>query len=46
VMEADRTNATVQGLFKDAASIGDIVKLISEIAEQTNLLALTNQSLI
>jgi len=40
VMEADRTNATVQGLFKDAASIGDIVKLISEIAEQTNLLAL------
>jgi methyl-accepting chemotaxis protein len=40
VVEADRTNATVQGLFKDAASIGDIVKLISEIAEQTNLLAL------
>src|SRR5947207_13671717 len=28
VMEADRTNATVQGLFKDAASIGDVVKLI------------------
>jgi methyl-accepting chemotaxis protein len=40
VGEADRTNATVQGLFKDAASIGDVVKLISEIASQTNLLAL------
>ena len=33
VSEADRTNATVQGLFKDAASIGDVVKLINEIAE-------------
>jgi methyl-accepting chemotaxis protein len=40
VTEADRTNETVQGLFKDAASIGDVVKLISEIASQTNLLAL------
>jgi methyl-accepting chemotaxis protein len=40
VREADRTNTTVQGLFKDAASIGDVVKLISEIASQTNLLAL------
>ena len=40
VTEADRTNTTVQGLFKDAASIGDVVKLISEIAGQTNLLAL------
>jgi methyl-accepting chemotaxis protein len=40
VVEADRTNATVQGLLKDAANIGDVVKLISEIAEQTNLLAL------
>jgi methyl-accepting chemotaxis protein len=40
VGEANRTNATVQGLLKDAASIGDVVKLISEIAEQTNLLAL------
>jgi methyl-accepting chemotaxis protein len=40
VGEADRTNATVQGLFKDAAAIGDVVKLISEIASQTNLLAL------
>ena len=40
VSEADRTNTTVQGLFNDAASIGDVVKLISEIAGQTNLLAL------
>ena len=40
VSEAERTNTTVQGLFKDAAGIGDVVKLISEIASQTNLLAL------
>ncbi len=40
VSEADRTNTTIQGLFNDAASIGDVVKLISEIASQTNLLAL------
>jgi methyl-accepting chemotaxis protein len=40
VTEAERTNATVQGLFNDAASIGDVVKLINEIAGQTNLLAL------
>ena len=40
VAEADRTNATVQGLYRDAASIGDVVKLINEIAGQTNLLAL------
>ncbi len=40
VSEADRTNSTVQGLLNDAASIGDVVKLISEIASQTNLLAL------
>jgi methyl-accepting chemotaxis protein len=40
VAEADRTNSTVQGLFNDAASIGDVVKLISDIAGQTNLLAL------
>ncbi len=40
VVEADRTNATVQSLFNDAAGIGDVVKLISEIASQTNLLAL------
>ncbi len=40
VTEADRANATIQGLLKDAISIGDVVKLISEIAAQTNLLAL------
>jgi methyl-accepting chemotaxis protein len=40
VVEADRTNATVQSLFNDAAGIGDVVKLINEIASQTNLLAL------
>ena len=40
VLEADRTNSTVQGLFNEAAGIGDVVKLISEIASQTNLLAL------
>jgi methyl-accepting chemotaxis protein len=40
VAEADRTNATIQGLLKDAVAIGDVVQLISEIAAQTNLLAL------
>ena len=40
VEEAERTNATIQGLLKDAVAIGDVVKLISEIAAQTNLLAL------
>ena len=38
-----RPNAPVdesQGLFNKAASIGDVVKLISDIAGQTNLLAL------
>ena len=40
VTEAELTNTTVQGLFNDAASIGDVVKLISDIAGQTNLLAL------
>jgi methyl-accepting chemotaxis protein len=40
VSEAERTNTTVQGLFNEAAGIGDVVKLISEIAGQTNLLAL------
>jgi methyl-accepting chemotaxis protein len=40
VAEANRTNITVQGLSKEAASIGDVVKLISDIASQTNLLAL------
>jgi methyl-accepting chemotaxis protein len=40
VLEAELTNTTVQGLYNDAASIGDVVKLISDIAGQTNLLAL------
>jgi len=40
VAEADRTNDTIQGLLKDAVSIGDVVQLINEIASQTNLLAL------
>jgi methyl-accepting chemotaxis protein len=40
VGEAERTNATIQGLSEASARIGDVVKLISEIASQTNLLAL------
>jgi len=40
VLEAERTNTTMQGLCNDAAAIGDVVKLITEIASQTNLLAL------
>ncbi len=40
VEEANRTNATVQGLSDAAQKIGDVVKLISDIASQTNLLAL------
>jgi methyl-accepting chemotaxis protein len=40
VVEAERTNTTMQGLCSDAAAIGDVVKLITEIASQTNLLAL------
>ncbi|HZR87324.1 MAG TPA: methyl-accepting chemotaxis protein [Bradyrhizobium sp.] len=40
VVEAERTNTTMQGLCNDAAAIGDVVKLITEIASQTNLLAL------
>jgi len=40
VEEAERTNATVQGLYDGAASIGDVVQLINDIASQTNLLAL------
>ena len=40
VEEANRTNATIQGLSAAAAKIGDVVRLISGIASQTNLLAL------
>jgi methyl-accepting chemotaxis protein len=40
MMEANRTNATVQGLSDAAQKIGDVVKLINDIASQTNLLAL------
>jgi methyl-accepting chemotaxis protein len=40
VEQADRTNATVQGLSVAAQKIGDVVKLIHDIASQTNLLAL------
>jgi methyl-accepting chemotaxis protein len=40
VAEADRTNATVQGLSEAAQKIGDVVGLINDIASQTNLLAL------
>jgi|GEM_PF-2370404 uncharacterized protein YoxC len=40
VDEANRTNATVQGLSSAAQKIGDVVNLISDIASQTNLLAL------
>jgi methyl-accepting chemotaxis protein len=40
VIEAERTNTSMQGLCNDAAAIGDVVKLITEIASQTNLLAL------
>lgn len=40
VEEANRTNATVQGLSEAAQKIGDVIKLISDIASQTNLLAL------
>jgi methyl-accepting chemotaxis protein len=40
VGEANKTNATVQGLSAAAQKIGDVVKLISAIASQTNLLAL------
>ncbi|MFP5512660.1 MAG: protoglobin domain-containing protein, partial [Alphaproteobacteria bacterium] len=38
--EAERTNATVQGLADAASRIGQVVKLIHDIASQTNLLAL------
>jgi len=40
VVEADRTNATIQGLADTAQKIGDVVALIQNIASQTNLLAL------
>ncbi|CAO3428179.1 methyl-accepting chemotaxis protein [Azospirillum doebereinerae] len=38
--EAQRTNATVQGLAGAAERIGAVVKMINDIASQTNLLAL------
>ena len=40
VEEAERTNATVEGLSTAAQRIGDVVSLIQSIASQTNLLAL------
>ncbi len=40
VIEADKTNATVEGLNKSAQRIGEVVQLIETIAGQTNLLAL------
>lgn len=38
--EADRTNATIEGLSTGAQRIGEVVGLINNIASQTNLLAL------
>jgi methyl-accepting chemotaxis protein len=40
VIDADRTNATVEGLDRTAQRIGEVVQLIETIAGQTNLLAL------
>ena len=40
VVEADKTNTTVEGLSKSAQRIGDVMQLIETIAGQTNLLAL------
>jgi methyl-accepting chemotaxis protein len=40
VVEADRTNTTVEGLSRTAQRIGEVVQLIETIAGQTNLLAL------
>jgi methyl-accepting chemotaxis protein len=40
VIDAERTNATVQVLSTGAEKIGEVVKLIHSIAAQTNLLAL------
>jgi methyl-accepting chemotaxis protein len=37
VVEADKTNATVEGLNKTAQRIGEVVQLIETIASQTNL---------
>jgi methyl-accepting chemotaxis protein len=40
VDKANHTNSLVEGLARAAATIGDVVNLISDIASQTNLLAL------
>ena len=40
VVEADKTNTTVEGLNTIAQRIGEVVQLIENIAGQTNLLAL------
>jgi methyl-accepting chemotaxis protein len=40
VIQANDTNAKVQGLSDAAQKIGDVVRLINDIAGQTNLLAL------
>ncbi|MCE9521292.1 MAG: HAMP domain-containing protein, partial [Alphaproteobacteria bacterium] len=40
VGEAQKTDATIQGLSEAAQKIGNVVKLIADIAGQTNLLAL------
>ena len=40
VIEADKTNSTVEGLNRTAQRIGEVVQLIEPIAGQTNLLAL------
>ena len=40
VEDANRTDATVEGLAKAADRIGEVINLIQDIASQTNLLAL------
>ncbi|MDJ0387263.1 methyl-accepting chemotaxis protein [Roseomonas sp. E05] len=40
VADAQRTDASVQGLAEAARQVGDVVQLIEQIAGQTNLLAL------
>src|SRR3546814_1145170 len=40
VTEAERTNATVQGLVNATPKVGAVVELINSIPEQPNLLAL------